>query len=97
MKTKTVTQLFDEFKTMTLSKQTLIAVATITLLVTFFSNYKEIKNGTKQLACNFAENENIKEFMDDVKSVIGSFAGICKKFIKKPIETTSEVIETIND
>ena len=97
MTTKTATELFNEFKQMTLSKQTLIAVATITLVVTFLANYKEIKAGTKELVSNFTQNENIQEFMDDVKNLLQSFTKTCKNFVKAPIKIVQDEQEIIND
>ena len=40
---KTPAELFNEFKNMPLGKQSLIATATIALIITFLSNYKTIK------------------------------------------------------
>ena len=77
---KTVGQLFEEFKRMPLGKQSLISLATITLIITFLSNYKNIKNGSKEIIGNFIQDENIKEFMEDVNKVLQSFSGVCKKF-----------------
>ena len=79
---KTPMELFEEFKNMPLGKQSLIAVATITVIVTFLSNYKSIKNGSKEIVEKFTQDENVKEFMEDVTKVIHSFSGVCKKFAK---------------
>lgn len=77
---KTPAELFNEFKNMPLGKQSLIATATIALIITFLSNYKTIKNGSKSLIEKFTQDENIKEFMEDVNKVLQSFSGVCKKF-----------------
>ena len=93
---KTVGQLFEEFKRMPLGKQSLISLATITLIITFLSNYKNIKNGSKEIISNFTQDENIKEFMEDVQKALQSFASVCHKFVKG--ETKEEVKrEQIND
>ena len=73
-------KLFNEFKNMPLGKQSLIATATIALIITFLSNYKTIKNGSKSVIEKFTQDENIKEFMEDVNKVLQSFSGVCKKF-----------------
>ena len=77
---KTPAELFNEFKNMPLGKQSLIATATIALIITFLSNYKTIKNGSKSVIEKFTQDENIKEFMEDVNKVLQSFSGVCQKF-----------------
>ena len=92
---KTPIQLFNEFKNMPLGKQSLIATATITLVITFLSNYKSIKNGSKNVVEKFTQDENIKEFMEDVNKVLQSFSGVCKKFAngEEDAETKEEKSE----
>ena len=57
---KTPAELFNELKNMPLGKQSLIATATIALIITFLSNYKTIKNGSKSVIEKFTQDENIK-------------------------------------
>ena len=77
---KTPLELFDEFKKMPLGKQSLVALTTITIIVTFLSNYKTLKNGSKEIVEKFTQDENVKEFMEDVTKVLRSFSKVCKKF-----------------
>ena len=77
---KTPLELFDEFKKMPLGKQSLVALTTITIIVTFLSNYKTLKNGSKEIVGKFTQDENVKEFMEDVTKVLRSFSKVCKKF-----------------
>ena len=77
---KTPLELFDEFKKMPLGKQSLVALTTITIIVTFLSNYKTLKNGSKEIVEKFTQDENVKEFMEDVTKVLHSFSKVCKKF-----------------
>ena len=77
---KTPLELFDEFKKMPLGKQSLVALTTITIIVTFLSNYKTLKNGSTEIVEKFTQDENVKEFMEDVTKVLRSFSKVCKKF-----------------
>ena len=79
---KTPKQLIKEFNNMPLGKQSLIAVGTISMIIAVMSNYKNIKNGSKEFITKFSEDENVKEFMSDVDSVVKSFACLVRKFFK---------------
>ena len=67
---KTPIQLFNEFKNMPLGKQSLIATATITLIITFLSNYKSIKNGSKPEVKKAAKTGFEKKDIQEVKNII---------------------------
>lgn len=77
---KTISQLFNEFKSMPLAKQSLIAIATITLVITLLSNYKSIKQSTTKCIQGIIQDENTKEFMEDVNKVINSLKKVITKF-----------------
>lgn len=79
---KTPKQLLTEFNKMPLGKQSLVAVGTIALIIAVLSNYKNIKNGSKEFITKFTEDENVKEFMNDVDNTIKSFASVTRKFFK---------------
>lgn len=83
---KTVNQLVQEFKGMSLCKQSLIAMGTITLIVAFLANYKDIKQGSTQLIKNITNDENIQEFLADVHKAIKSFGNLWKGFVDKGVE-----------
>ena len=79
---KTPKQLLTEFNKMPLGKQSLVAVGIIALIIAVLSNYKNIKNGSKEFITKFTEDENVKEFMNDVDNTIKSFATVTRKFFK---------------
>lgn len=79
---KTPKQLLAEFNKMPLGKQSLVAVGTIALIIAVLSNYKNIKNGSKEFITKFTEDENVKEFMTDVDKTFKSFCGLTNKFFK---------------
>lgn len=79
---KTPKQLLIEFNNMTLGKQSLIAVATIILIVAVLSNYKNIKHSSKEVIDKITKDENIQEFMLDVDKVVKSFVNVVNKFFK---------------
>lgn len=90
---KTITELFNEFKKMPLGKQSLIALATITLIITLLSNYKNIKQGTIDCISAFTKDENVKAFMEDVNKLINSLREVIDNFFKKnKIEPEKEQI-----
>ena len=99
MKQKTISELFNEFKNMSLGKQSLISLATITLIITVLSNYKSIKKGTTDCISAFTKDENVKEFMEDVNKVINSLKNLIQNFFKNDkIEPDKEPEkEQIND
>ena len=86
---KTPLELFDEFKKMPLGKQSLVALTTITIIVTFLSNYKTLKNGSKEIVEKFTQDANVKEFMEDVTKVLQSFSKVCKKFFANGVKDES--------
>lgn len=80
---KTISELFEQFKRMPLSKQSLIAVATIILIVTLLANYKTIKKGTTDCISKIVNDESVKEFMEDVNKLINSLRDVIDGFFKK--------------
>ena len=94
---KTISELCKEFKSMPLSKQSLIALATITLIITVLANYKDIKKNTLDSISAFTQDENVKEFMADVNKLVNSLRAIITNFFKKDqLEVESEKVQ-IND
>lgn len=79
---KTPKELWTQFNKMPLGKQSLIAVGTIALIIAVMSNYKNIKNCSKDLITKVTEDENVKEFLSDVDNVVKSFANMTHKFFK---------------
>lgn len=80
---KTISELFEQFKRMPLGKQSLIAVATIILIVTLLANYKTIKKGTTDCISKIVNDESVKEFMEDVNKLINSLRDVIDGFFKK--------------
>lgn len=79
---KTPKELWTQFNKMPLGKQSLIAVGTVAAVIAIMSNYKNIKNGSKEFITKFTEDKNVKEFMNDVDNTIKSFASVTRKFFK---------------
>lgn len=79
---KTPKELWIQFNKMPLGKQSLIAVGTVAAVIAIMSNYKNIKNGSKEFITKFTEDENVKEFMNDVDNTIKSFTSVTRKFFK---------------
>lgn len=80
---KTITELFDEFKKMPLGKQSIVAIATITLIITILANYKDIKKTTTDCISAFTNDENVKEFMEDMNKLLNSIKEVLTNFFKK--------------
>lgn len=92
---KTPADLLKEFNKMPLGKQSLIAVATLGLIITFLSNYKNIKDCTTSFIDKFTNDENVKEFLSDVDKVVKSFFGLTNKFFKG--ESPEQEKQQLND
>ena len=82
MKIEKISELVEKFKKMPLAKQSVIAVATITLIITALANYKNIKEASKNVINNITNDENIKEFLNDVNRLVTSLGEIVHKFFK---------------
>lgn len=59
-----------QFKELSLSKQSLIAITAIGATIAFVSNYSNIKEGACKLYDKYSSNENVKEFTEDIKDFI---------------------------
>jgi hypothetical protein len=59
----------NQFKNLSLLKQSFIAVGVIGVLIGILSNYKNIKTGIDGLVQKYKDNENVKEFIADVSVV----------------------------
>lgn len=93
---KSISELFNEFKRMPLGKQSLIALATITLIITLLSNYKTIKKSTTDCISAFTNDENVKAFMEDVNKLINSLKDVISNFFKKD-EIEPQERQQLND
>ena len=82
MQMEKISELVDKFKKLPLSKQSIIAVATITLIITALSNYKNLKEASKNVINNITNDENIKEFLNDVNRLVTSLGELVHKFFK---------------
>ena len=94
---KTLKELGKEFKNMSLSKQALISIAAITGAVAILSNYKNIKNRTKDIVAKITNNENVKEFMNDVDNTFEGIGQATKKFIDGKVDETTVEKEVLNE
>ena len=82
MKIEKISELVEKFKKMPLAKQSVIAVATITLIITALANYKNLKEASKNVINNITNDENIKEFLNDVNRLVTSLGEVVHKFFK---------------
>ena len=82
MKIEKISELVEKFKKMPLAKQSVIAVATITLIITALANYKNLKEASKNVINNITNDENIKEFLSDVNRLVTSLGELVHKFFK---------------
>ena len=82
MQMEKISELVYKFKKLPLSKQSIIAVATITLIITALSNYKNLKEASKNVINNITNDENIKEFLNDVNRLVTSLGELVHKFFK---------------
>lgn len=60
----------EQFKNLSLLKQSIITVAVIGAAITLLGNYSNIKKGVENLIKKYKENENVKEFVKDVSELI---------------------------
>jgi len=93
---KTISELFETFKKMPLGKQSLIAVATITLIITLLANYKTIKQSTTDCIDKIVNDESVKAFMEDVNKLINSLKNVIDGFFKRNEIEPQEKIQ-LND
>ena len=84
---KSAKQLLEEFKKMPLNKQTIITMAVITGGILALANYKTIKQGAKSFVDKITNDDNIKEFVDDVSSVAHGCSNVVKKYLKGEEDT----------
>ena len=82
MKIDKISELFEKFKKMPLGKQSIIAVATITLIITALANYKNLKEASKNVINNITNDENIREFLSDVNRLVTALGELVHKFFK---------------
>lgn len=82
MQIDSISELYEKFKKLPLSKQSIIAVATITLIITALANYKNLKEASKNVINNITNDENIKEFLNDVNRLVTSLGEVVHKFFK---------------
>lgn len=62
--------LLKEFKQMSLPKQSLIAVCTISLIVIVLSNFKNMKEASINFVDSFTKDESVKSFMEKVEKLV---------------------------
>ena len=79
---KTPKQLFEEFKKMPLNKQTVVTTALIAGGVLALANYKNIKQGAKNFVDKITNDDNVKEFVEDVSTVAHGCSDVVKKYLK---------------
>ena len=91
MNEKNVKELWNKFQKMPLLKQGLIGVAVVSGTVAILSNYKNIKNGTKEIVKAITNDEGVKEFMNDLDTVTKNISKVSKKYITG--ETSEETPE----
>lgn len=95
MKIEKISELVEKFKKMPLAKQSVIAVATITLIITALANYKNLKEASKNVINNITNDENIKEFLNDVNRLVTSLGEVVHKFFKNDKIDGEEVVEEV--
>jgi len=95
MKIEKISELVEKFKKMPLAKQSVIAVATITLIITALANYKNLKEASKNVINNITNDENIKEFLTDVNRLVTSLGEVVHKFFKNDKIDGEEVVEEV--
>ena len=98
MKIEKISELIERFKKMPLAKQSVIAVATITLIITALANYKNLKDASKNVINNITNDENIREFLNDVNRLVTSLGEVVHRFFKNDKidgeEGTVDLVET---
>ena len=60
----------EQFKNLSLLKQSAIAIAVVGAIIALLSNYSNIKKTVGELTDKYQENESVKEFITDVTKVI---------------------------
>lgn len=89
-------ELLNEFKRMSLSKQGLIAVCTITLLVVMLQN-KNFKDTSLKFVDNLTNDESVKGFMTKVEELVRKIAEAIRTVVGLKNETEEPKKEQIND
>lgn len=65
-----VKKLMTEFKHMSLPKQAIIVVCTITLIVLVLSNFKNMKEASIKFVDSFTNDESVKAFMQKMDTLV---------------------------
>lgn len=60
----------EQFKNLSLLKQSAIGIAVVGAVIALLGNYSNIKKTVAELTEKYKENESVKEFITDVTKVI---------------------------